>query len=437
MKAQSMLLRGAAALALATTGAAADGPIPQAPQGDPWPRHAIDDRFFGSDGTRLADVDGDGRPDVLASWENAGVTRISLNPGREKIKEPWPSFSIGLTPKAEDALWADLDGDGALDVISSQEQHAERVVVFWNPNDPRKLADPLAWKAESFPAVEGRSQWMYAEAAQIDGRGGLDLIVGGKNYERNRSAKIGWLQAPDNPRDLASWAWHPLGDVSWVMSIEIADINGDGFPDVLYTDKHGPGVGAWWLEHPGTSDPSALARPWKLHRLLPEDWELSGAMFLALGDVDRDGRVDIVTSVDYPRASPEQPDHERRALVYLRRLDHTGLRWEVHRIAVPPGTAQPKGIAIGDLDDDGRNELVVTSTGAEGDQIGVYALKYRDSPLDPVWDAFNIAGAPGIKYDVVHLIDLDGDGDLDVLTNDEKEGNGGLGVIWYENPSRH
>jgi hypothetical protein len=48
-----------------------------------------------------------------------------------------------------------------------------------------------------------------------------------------------------------------------------------------------------------------------------------------------------------------------------------------------------------------------------------------------------IAGKTGIKYDFATLVDMDGDGDLDVLTceeaNNAKDGPG-LGVIWYENP---
>ena len=39
----------------------------------------------------------------------------------------------------------------------------------------------------------------------------------------------------------------------------------------------------------------------------------------------------------------------------------------------------------------------------------------------------------GVKHDLVPLIDLDGDGDLDVLTTEETKG---LGVVWYENPTR-
>ncbi|HBM76648.1 MAG TPA: VCBS repeat-containing protein, partial [Verrucomicrobiales bacterium] len=39
----------------------------------------------------------------------------------------------------------------------------------------------------------------------------------------------------------------------------------------------------------------------------------------------------------------------------------------------------------------------------------------------------------GSKFDLIELIDLDEDGDLDVVTCEELAG---LGLIWYENPSR-
>ncbi len=48
-------------------------------------------------------------------------------------------------------------------------------------------------------------------------------------------------------------------------------------------------------------------------------------------------------------------------------------------------------------------------------------------------DPHPISGPQGIKFDLVKLLDLDGDGDLDVLTCEERDN---LGVIWYENPLR-
>jgi hypothetical protein len=42
-------------------------------------------------------------------------------------------------------------------------------------------------------------------------------------------------------------------------------------------------------------------------------------------------------------------------------------------------------------------------------------MSYRKSPLDETWDVHDISGMEGIKFDLIQLIDLDGDGDLDVI----------------------
>ena len=60
-------------------------------------------------------------------------------------------------------------------------------------------------------------------------------------------------------------------------------------------------------------------------------------------------------------------------------------------------------------------------------------MSYREAVTEPSWDAHEISGPEGSKFDLVQLLDLDEDGDLDVLTCEERDN---LGVIWYENPTR-
>jgi hypothetical protein len=81
---------------------------------------------------------------------------------------------------------------------------------------------------------------------------------------------------------------------------------------------------------------------------------------------------------------------------------------------------------------DGKPDLVVTCEGAKGKKSGVAWLSSHDSPHGPRWVSHDIGGPAGVKYDLCPLSDLDGDGDLDVLTTEESDN---LGVIWYENPS--
>ena len=89
--------------------------------GLPWPRHVIDNTSRGADGVRLADVNGDGCQDIATGWEEGGVVRVYLNPGPAGAKMPWPAVEVGRVRSPEDAVFADVDGDGAVDVVSAYE----------------------------------------------------------------------------------------------------------------------------------------------------------------------------------------------------------------------------------------------------------------------------------------------------------------------------
>ena len=259
-------------------------------------------------------------------------------------------------------------------------------------------------------------------------------MVGGKNYHQDQSAVLGLLIPGDDPRDGGAYRWVELTTVSWMMSIHVLDMNADGLDDIVYSDKQGPGCGVWWLQQPGEEQ-----KPWKRHSIFSGG--LGGCMLIDVVDVDGDGLLDILAPIDFRRPHPDSR-HEHRRLLIAKRGDDSGEKWSLIFAPVPPNTGQPKAVTAGDLDGDGRAEIVVTSTGAEADQIGAYALSY-DGPLhDAVWTARNIGGPEGVKFDIVRLIDFDGDGDLDVLSNEEKALRGvgplqrqhGLGVFWYENP---
>jgi len=90
-------------------------------RGTPWNCHIIDGSSRGADGVRLADVNGDGLMDIVTGWEEGGITRSYLNPGHGKAKGKWPAVTVARTPSVEDAVFVDLDGDGALDVVSCCE----------------------------------------------------------------------------------------------------------------------------------------------------------------------------------------------------------------------------------------------------------------------------------------------------------------------------
>lgn len=394
-----MLAPVIAALALAVT--------PE-PAGDPWPMHTIDNTSDGADGVRLADFDGDGLPDIATGWEEGGVVRIYRNPGPEHAREPWPMVEVAQVRAPEDAVFADLDGDGALDVISCSEGAERQVWIHWAPSDPERYMDGGAWKTEALPAAAGMTQWMYCLPMQVDGQRGIDLVAGSKNFD----AVIGWFESPENPRDLAAWRWHPMRQAGWVMSLIAHDVDGDGHMDVAYTDRRQNLRSAGWLRNPGPGDSEALRKPWADHTFGGRESEV---MFLNHGAFSPAGPTEWVCANrgrGLLRFTPgESPD-----------------TWRQEEIPMPLNTGTGKAVAIGDLNGDRRADIAVTCEAAEN-RHGVFWLEQSDDG----WIPRAISGLTGTKYDLVVLYDLDGDGDLDVLTCEEREK---LGVIWYENPSK-
>jgi hypothetical protein len=372
-----------------------------------WPRHSIDSSSQGADGVRTADINGDRRLDVATGWEEGGEVRVYLHPGPEHVRIPWPRVTVGRVASPEDAVFVDLDRDGAIDVVSCCEGNTRRVYVHWAPTYPLKLPNSDAWTTAEIPATVGR-QWMYALPLDIDGRHGPDLMIGSKNDR----ACIGWLESPADPRDLSRWRFHQLRDAGWVMSLRPRDIDDDGDTDVVFSDRKGPHRGAFWLENPGTAA-AASGSPWPEHPIGAHDREL---MFLSVADLDDDGNDEVhVTTWNGHFA-------------WFARAGDGG--WEEHRHDFPFGATRGKSQAVGDIDRDGHSDLVLANRGDGGVRGVVWQRQVRDGgalTLQP----HDIGGTEGSKFDLIELIDLDEDGDLDLLTCEERDN---LGVIWYENP---
>ncbi len=394
---------------------------PRAQSAQPWTRHTIDASSLGADGVRAADVNADGAMDLVTSWEQGGLTRVYLADRRRSGTPAWTTVTAGPSPDAEDAVFVDADGDGSLDVISSAEGRSRRIQVHWAPPAAGYTRDDR-WQTETLYA-DG-SQWMFAVPMDVDRRRGLDLVVGGKN----EGASVGWLESPATPRRAGDWTFHRLSDAGWIMSLIVKDMNRDGLPDVLLSDRNGALAGVRWLENPG---PAAAVRnaPWTAHWIGARG---RSPMFIAAGDLDGDGVDEVVV--------PHYVANDFGLSIFRRSGAALPDSWTEHRIAYPSLAGRPKAASIGDIDLDGRRDLVLSSEQAQNGRRGIIWLRYRESPWQPDWDVFDLSGPDGIKFDLNLLLDVDGDGDLDVINSEEndnaRDGKAGLGVVWYENPTR-
>jgi hypothetical protein len=194
-------------------------------------------------------------------------------------------------------------------------------------------------------------------------------------------------------------------------------MDGDGDLDILASDRKGTRRGVFWLENPGQSA-TAEGVKWIEHRVGPGDREV---MFLAVADLDDQVRRAIVCAV------------KGRGITVYWTPENEVDGWQTHEIAMPDHCGSGKGVAICDVDLDGRQDVIFSCEHATDGKSGVRWLSYNRGALDPVWRDREISGPEGVKFDRIELLDLDRDGDQDVLTCEERDN---LGVIWYENPTR-
>ena len=379
-----------------------------------WKRHVIDNTSQGADGVRLADVNQDGLMDIATGWEEGGLVRVYLHPGREKVKQPWPFATVGKVNSPEDAVFADIDGNGIADVISSCEGATRSVFVHWAPNDSNQFLDSSQWKTEAIPSLAGKSMWMFCKPAFIDDNPSLDLILGSKGA----NASIGWLEAPVNPRKLDDWKWHSIYEAGWIMSIMTFDADQDGDLDILISDRKGPNSGIVLLENGIRQSTPHGTSQWIEHRIGPQGKEL---LFLDFTQ-DSNGLGMTVWVAVKPNI-----------IWQLKAKGPFEKQWDLTTFEMPHWMSRSKAVRQGDIDLDGYPDLVVNCEGASDGKSGMawFSLPYQETRSEPNIIFHDVAGPDGIKFDRIELLDLDGDGDLDIMTCEERDN---LGVIWYENP---
>ena len=414
-----------------------------------WTMHIIDNTSRGADGVKTGDLNADGLVDLVTAWEEGGVVRAYINPGKDKVKLPWPIVEIGEVADPEDAILFDGDGDGHLDVFVATELDNRQIYEFRKP-ETANLHSSVHWSRTMAHVTENRDflskvlcdwglallriigqeegcylrsrlqYWLYLAPVVLDGQSAF--FAGSKLHY----ATVSLFKRTTDKRGNARWRGEPLTRAGWIMSLRVVDFDGDGDPDVLFSDRRGadlngngqlddgiawyersrPVRGIFWLEN--------TTGQWIKHVIHETDSEI---MFFDIGDLDNDGDDDIVAAM------------QSNSVLLLQRRGR--MEFTVREMKIPSeGKVYPKGVALADITGDGVDEIIMTVDGAIGDLPRVFFLT-RNSVDAQDWELGDIGGPIGRKFDRIELLDLDQDGDFDVVTTEESDG---LGVIWYENP---
>ena len=201
----------------------------------------------------VADINGDGYPDLVTSSNDGGFVSIVLNSGDGHGTFGAPSYlaSQGATGVAV----GDLNGDGLPDLVIADPgpTGGGAPVLSVLLNDP-------AHPGQFLPAINSplppQTNEFSIKVADLNGDGLPDILVGGD------STLSVFLQQPGATTSFAAPATYALPGVR-AFQVEVADVNGDGLPDVLTTSgptqtlSNGvlltrPGVLYQDPSHPGT-----------------------------------------------------------------------------------------------------------------------------------------------------------------------------------------
>jgi len=225
----------------------------------------------------------------------------------------------------------------------------------------------------------------------INGDGRADIVIGGSGGEPN----LFWYENP-------SWQRHIMASAPKLEAGgAVVDIAGNGRPDIVAGQQQ-PATELYWFECP--DDPTG---PWT--RRVIED-RFINYHDQAVGDVDGDGRSEIVFPV---RTSgilayydiPPDP----RVEPWPRDCFHL----------MAEGYEKLEGLAIVDIDGDGRNEVIA----------GPFVFRPDASPQGP-WRSEPVA--EGWVMTRVRVADLDGDGRLEIVLCEGESHPGRL--AWFSPP---
>ncbi|HPZ54787.1 MAG TPA: VCBS repeat-containing protein, partial [Bacillota bacterium] len=191
----------------------------------PWTRHIIEDRFCKYHDQAVGDIDGDGEPELLFVSQHSRVLGYYDIP-RDPYVSPWPRecFHVISTDfSGEGLVIADIDGDGENEVIAGTSIFKRRPTSTSRSIERGYEADQQKVLWDETVIVAGLVDTRVA-VADLDGDGRLEIVFAEGESD---PARLVWCHAPD---------WEPnllKGDLFHPHSLQIADFDGDGRPDIF------------------------------------------------------------------------------------------------------------------------------------------------------------------------------------------------------------
>jgi hypothetical protein len=352
-------------------------------------KHSVDEAFLGARDVKAVDINRDGQPDLIAAGRDAGAIRLWRSDGSPQDDlggdgNSWTQITVdNAFGGAISVAVADIDHNGNPDIVAAGFT-ANKVSWWKNTN-----GDGTVWTLTNISTSISNPSSVFPADVDLDGDMDVVATASGGNA-------VVWFENTSGTG--SAWAPHNIDtSLTGAASCGVADVNRDGFPDVV-------ACGA-------TSNTVALYRgnggaSWTK---VPVGSSFTGARSVTLADIDMDGDIDIVGGA------------ETSGEVALFLNSNNGGTWT--KSSVSTSETGVRSVVVGDTDNDGDIDIYAAASGINS---VVYFSNRTGSGTQ--WDRLvvdpAISGASGVG-----LGDIDRNGLLDIAV----AGQAGGTLHWLEN----
>jgi hypothetical protein len=322
------------------------------------------------DSVAVADVNGDGKPDLIVANSSSNNVGVLLGNGNGTF-QPQQTFAVGSDPTS--VAVADLNGDGRLDLVVTN-YNSNTVSVLLGNGDGTFLAQ------KTFATCTDPQSVVVAD---LNGDGKPDLVVGSDYYMGSVNVLMGNGDGTFQADKSFSAGEYP-------ESVAVADVNGDGKKDLVVAAFGDGDVNVLLGNGDGTFQSA---------KTFTSGW-ISDPYSVAVADVNGDGKPDVVLASGFNG--------------YVGVLLGNGDGTFQNPSDLQAGTAQ-EFITVADVNGDGKPDLV-TSNYANGT---LSVLLGNGDGTFQTEKAFAAGSSPWS----VEVADLNGDGRPDLVTANESSNN--------------
>lgn len=257
--------------------------------GQSWVAHTLPGGSAGTHDIVVADVNNDGRNDIVMRGETAATVWLFL----QGSGGTWTVLTLNPGVGLNGLDVADVNGDKALDIV---------VGGVWIQNPGGAATNAASWTKRTF--TSGWDSYAAVKVVDMNGDGHPDIVL---SVSEN-VGKLSWFEAPADATSSSSWTEHAIGTgLDHVHGFVVADVDHDGVLDVAASEYAGQGRLIVYLQR---------GSGWQANTIGTDSLHNMHAL-----DFNHDGNVDffgvygwgVNPVIVYQNTSPPPP---KRVLVY-------------------------------------------------------------------------------------------------------------------------